>query len=308
MNHTKCNAKQPIIIVLLCIVLSACLCVLSGCIFNRDYPYFGEHKELYTTAIYSIPDAIGYMPHGEGAYDPDIYIWEQDNYGRILFSYCEDYGNQVFGLVVCQAFDENNVCFYPDLNYALTLIESEYVYENINDDHLKNKTEAFYFESKEELKKENDWNKPLDKTKCVSYPITDRKVLEEQAKPLSATQCDKILNQYTETLNLPNPSETPHYSNHVLQVDAEGKVLHEIYGSHQHHDNPNWKNTDQYTYYDITLWVITDKDGNYDKENGVMVMFSEENKSDCTFIYEADAILEFKNKNGWINLYCVEEN
>lgn len=51
---------------------------LSSCIFDREnpYPYRGAYKELYTTAIYSIPDAKGYMHHGEGAYNSDIYIWE----------------------------------------------------------------------------------------------------------------------------------------------------------------------------------------------------------------------------------------
>ena len=128
---------------------------LSSCIFNREnpYPYRGEDKELYTAAIYSIPDAEGYMHHGEGAYNPDIYIWEQDDYGRKLFSYCEDYGNQIFALVISQASDETNVYFYPDINYALTFIDSDYSYEGATDDHLKNKTKEFYMESADELKK-----------------------------------------------------------------------------------------------------------------------------------------------------------
>lgn len=56
---------------------------LSGCFLNKEnpWPYRGEYKELYTTAIYSIPNSVGCMHHGEGAYDADIYIWEQDDYG-----------------------------------------------------------------------------------------------------------------------------------------------------------------------------------------------------------------------------------
>ena len=117
---------------------------LSGCLFGGEnpYPYRGEYKELYTAAVYSIPDAEGYMHHGEGSFDSDIYIWEQDDYGRTLFSYCEDYSNQVFGLVLCQAYDETDVYFYPDANYVLTLIDSEQVYKVIEEDYLKNKTEA----------------------------------------------------------------------------------------------------------------------------------------------------------------------
>ena len=300
--------KKILSLFLSCIILFTCSFGLSGCIFNREnpYPYRGEYKELYTTAIYSIPDAEGYMHHGEGAYSSDIYVWEQDDYGRTLFSYYEDYGNQIFGLVISQSYNETNVFFYPDINYALTIIDSEYLYEGAKDDHLKNKTEDFYLENKDKLKEANDWNKPLDKTKCVSYPITDHKVLGERTYSLSSTQCNEILNEYSKTLNLSNPEKYPHRYNSILQVDAEGKILHEIYGVHQHHDNPDWKKTDEYTYYSITLWVITDKDGNYDKENGVMVMYSKANDSDMSYIYNPKDILEFKNKNNWTNLYCDE--
>lgn len=285
--------------------------VLSGCIplfgadffFNKEnpFPYRGKYKELYTTAIYSIPDAEGYMHHGEGAYNSDIYIWEQDDYGRTLFSYCEDYNNQIFGLVICQSFDETNVYFYPDVNYVLTLIDSEFLYEGIEKDHLKNRTESFYLENKEKLKQENDWNKPLDKTKCVSYSITDHKILGENIYSLNNAQCNEILDNYTKTLNLKNPEKGPHRYNNILQVDDEGKILHEIYGVHRHFDNPDWNRYDEFTYYSIIVWVITDKEGNYDKENGVMIMYSKPNDPDKSFIYDASEVSEFKSKNGWKN-------
>ena len=290
------------------IVLLAYSCVLSGCIFNREnpYPYRGAYKELYTTAIYSIPDTEGYMHHGEGAYSSDIYVWEQDDYGRTLFSYCEDYGNHIFGIVIAQTYDESNVYFYPDINYALTFIDSEYLYEGTKDGHLKKITEDLYLENKDWLKASNDWNQPIDKSKCVSYPITDHKSFGEKVNPLSFVKCNEILNEYSQTLNLANPDTTPHRYNTILQVDSEGNILHEICGVHQHHDNPNWKKTDEYTSYSITLWVITDKDGNYDKENGVMVMYSKANESDKSFIYRAEDVLEFKKQNNWAYSYCGE--
>ena len=202
--------------------------------------------------------------------------------------------------------NEEKSARYPDINYALTIIDSEYLYEGAKDDYLKTKTKDFYLENKDKLKEANDWNQPLDKSKCVSYPITDYKNLGKKTYSLSLVECNKILNEYSEKLSLPNPSKTPHRYNRVLQVDAEGKILHQIYGVHQHYDNPNWKKTDEYTSYSITLWVITDKDGNYDKENGVLVMYSNANDSDKSFIYEPEDILEFKNKNDWANVYCNE--
>lgn len=221
-----------------------------------------------------------------------------------MFAYCEDIGDDIFGLVISQGWDDANVYFYPDINYALTMIDSEDPYEGAKDERLKNKTEKFYLETKEKLKAANDWNKPLDKTKCVSYPITDHKVLGENIHSLSSVQCNEILNEYTKTLHLANPEKGPHRYHKTLQVDAEGKTLHEIYGVHRHYDNPDWKKTDEYTSYSITLWVITDKNGNYDKENGVMVMLSKANASGNRFVYDANEVLEFKNKNGWKNNYC----
>ncbi|MBE6629413.1 MAG: hypothetical protein E7624_01010 [Ruminococcaceae bacterium] len=297
--------KKALSLLLCGIILVTTSLGLSGCIFNREnpYPYRGEYKELYTTAIYSIPDVAGYMHHGEGAYDSDIYVWEQDDYGRTLFSYCEDYGNQIFGLIISQAYDENNVYFYPEMNYELTFIDSEYSYEGTEEDHLKNRTKDFYLENKDRLKEINDWNKPIDKSKCVSYPITDHKVLAKNTYSLSSVECNEILNEYTKTLNLPNPEKSPHRGNGILQVDAEGKILHVIFGVHRRYDNPDWKNSDEYTWYDIVLWVITDKDGNYDKEKGVLVMYSKGN-SDSIFIYRAEDISEFKKQNNWVHSYC----
>ena len=289
--------KKPLALILAASILFG----ISGCFFRGEnpYPYKGEHKELYTTAIYSIPDTEGYMHHGEGAFTSDIHIWEQDEYGRILFSYCEDYGNHIFALVICQGSDDEKVYFYPEANYVLTLMDSEHLYPALDEEYLKNRTEALYLEAGEQLKAANDWNKPLDKSKCVSYPITDHKTFEVDAHPLGEEQCDEILTAYSEKLQMRNPEKSPHRYNRILQVDAEGKVLHEISGVHRNYDKPNPLTDDRYTSYGIILWVITDQDGNYDMEEGILVMYSRANGSDTSFVYDAEEILAFKNRNGW---------
>ena len=275
------------------ILAASILFGISGCFFRGEnpYPYKGEHKELYTTAIYSIPDAEGYMHHGEGAFTSDIHIWEQDEYGRTLFSYCEDYGNRVFALVICQGSDDEKVYFYPEANYVLTLMDSEYSYVPTDEDYLKNRTEAFYLEAGEQLKAANDWNKPLDKSKCVSYAITDHKTFEVDAHPLGEEQCDEILTAYREKMQIRSTEKRPYRYSSVLQVDTEGKILHEIYGVHR-----NSYNSSALT---IVLWVITDRDGYYDMEEGILVMYSRANGSDTSFVYDAEEILAFKNRNGW---------
>ena len=276
---------------------------LSSCIYDKDnpFPYRGEYKELYTAAIYGIPDTEGYMHHGEGAYDADIHIWEQDDYGRTLFSYCEDYGNEIFALVICQAYDEKDVYFYPDQSYILTRIDSRYMYEGVEEDHLKNRTEAFYLEYRDKLKAENDWDLPMDKSKCVSYPITDHKPQRDDTHCLTSAQYNEILNEYSKTLPFSNLEERPYAYHKILQVDTEGRVLHEIYGSHGYYDNPDHKWSDDFTCYYIILWVITDKDGNYDKEAGIKVMYSRANEYYDSFTYDPNEIREFKTGNGWKN-------
>lgn len=287
-------------------LIISCIFGLFGCIFNREnpFPYRGEQKELYTVAIYSIPDAVGYMHHGEGAYSSDIYVWEQDEYGRTLFSYCEDYGNKIFTLLIAQPHDGENVYFYPNENYVRTVMDSEYLYEGASEDHLKNRTADLYSEYKNELKEKNDWNKPVDRSKCVSYKITDHKTYGKDVFSLSKGTCQEILDEYTATLNLLNPEEGSYRYNSVLQVSADGMVLHEIHGVHRNYDKAEYKKGDTFTWYDITLWVITDKYGNYDRQNGVLVMFSKENQTDERFSYTADEIAEFKVKNGWREEYC----
>lgn len=304
---------KKVLSILLCgIVLLTCSFGLSGCTMNREnpYPYRGDCKELYTAAIYSIPAAEGYMVHDEGAFSSEIYVWEQDDYGRTLFAYCEDVYQNIFGLVIAQAYDEANVYVYPDINYVLTFTDPVTVPEEERDNSLKIRTEAFYSEAKDALKEKNDWNQPLDTSKCVSYSITDHKVWGDNVYSLHEDQCNEILNGYTETLNFVNPDDTPYRHSRVLQVDSEGRVLHEIEGSHTHYDRLEWNKWDPYakdfTYYDMILWVITDKDGNYDAEKGILVMYSQANESDNRYVYDAEDVLAFKKQNNWTNAYCGE--
>ena len=124
---------------------------------------------------------------------------------------------------------------------------------------------------------------------------------------MNKDQCNEILNEYTKTLNFINPSSNPYRYNTILQVDSEGKILHQVIGNHAYYDKLEWNKWDpyakEYTYYDIVIWVITDLDGNYDKDKGILVMYSKENVSNYTFIYETRVIEKFKLiTDGHINI------
>lgn len=277
--------KRIGLIVIIAVIIS--VSIYFHIIKENPFPYKGEYKELYTAAVYSIPDSEGYMFHGEAAYDSDIYIWEQDEYGRTLFSYCEDYQNEVFALIICQSYDEKNVLFYPDANYVLTKVYSRYAYDITDEDHLMRMTEELYLNHKDDLKAVNDWNKPIDKTKCVSYPITDHKSFPKNTYSLSVKKCNEILKVCSDTLYLSKPESAPHRYNNILQTDKNGLVLHEIYGVHAD------------SKYYIKLFVITDKNGNYNKEHGIHIVVSSHDSDRISDIYNVDDITEFKKKNGW---------
>lgn len=190
--------------------------------------------------------------------------------------------------------------FYPDINYTLTCIESEYAYNVSEENYLKDKTEDFYQSSKEKLKSDNDWGKPVDKTKCVSHKIVDQKVFDTEMYELSEKECGEILNDYTNTLNIANPEITPFRIKEALQVDEEGRCLYEIYGLHRNYDNKD--NT-----LFITLWVIVNADGDFDKENGILVIRTDENEiNEPSTLYSPQEIREFKIANNWAYGYCTE--
>ena len=287
------------------LLIAVCLCCLSACF---PYTYRGEHKELYTVAIYSIPDSIGAMPTGEIVCNPVIYILEQDDYGRTIFAYCEDDMYCRFALVVSQGYDETNVYFYPDVNYVFTVRDLELAYM---DDSLKNAFMQSYLENRDKLKEANDWNKPIDKTKCVSHQITDDKkwIEEDDVYNLSKDECNEILNYYSETIDIPYPSPRKklHWGNGVLQVDAEGRLLHIIRGLNDCTYHPDWDKSKEHCSYYITLFVITDKYGNYDKENGIMAIssYSTDGQVDVEYPYDPADVAEFKARNGWKYPFCA---
>ena len=129
----------------------------------RPYKYEGEHPNLYTVAVNNVFGAWGYMSNGEAVYDPDIEVIEKDSYGRVLFFYDERFS---FGtaLVIMQASDENEVSYYLDHCYY------PYMY---SEDSPYDATYRDLFTEKEisDLKKLNDWNKPINGEKCTSSPI-----------------------------------------------------------------------------------------------------------------------------------------
>ena len=64
--------------------------VVGKVVQQRQSVSKGENPELLSEAINSLLVARGYHPHGEGYYESQIEIIEEDDFGRKLFSYFEN--------------------------------------------------------------------------------------------------------------------------------------------------------------------------------------------------------------------------
>ena len=104
--------KRIILIILLISTIP-----LTSCGYTE---YSGDDSDLYTVAINSVLYLNGYSWGADFECDPSIEIIDEDNYGRIMFSYYEKYykgANIAFSaLIVCQNSNEKEVFYYEDIN------------------------------------------------------------------------------------------------------------------------------------------------------------------------------------------------
>ena len=130
--------------------------------------YSGDHSDLYSTAINSVIWLNGYSWTADFVCDPKIEVVDEDDYGRIMFTYYEKYykGSKLSfsALIICQGSNEREVFYYEDINY----IVKEQDMSSLN-------LEKFSEEEIEHLKTVNDWNKEINYNKCVRKEITKSK-------------------------------------------------------------------------------------------------------------------------------------
>ncbi|MDD3127488.1 MAG: hypothetical protein WC363_03370 [Candidatus Izemoplasmatales bacterium] len=141
--------------------------LMYGC-KTYSYKYEGEYSDSYTQALHIIPGTRGYIQE-EIRFDPEIIILEQDDYGRVLFTYYEGNTISPYSLLIRQYSYDDEVYFYSEKCY----ISSS---ENAFDDNEIS-----------QLKADNDWNTQINLTKCNCVPIKTSKdpspLSYEQIKP-----------------------------------------------------------------------------------------------------------------------------
>ena len=143
---------------------------LAACLPPVEFEYLGNYPELYSVAINSLLGARGEGPGAmTGPVQPNIIVFEEDNYGRRLFSY-DEYSSIGINRVIIQKVEGNYAYFYPHYNFILS------------------SSNSFTDEEIEILKETNSWNQPMNdgseflRVRIVRQqeegPISDEKLIE----------------------------------------------------------------------------------------------------------------------------------
>jgi hypothetical protein len=164
--------------------------ILTSCAYKG---YTGDYVDLYSVAINSVLWLNGHSWGADFECDPQIEILEEDQYGRILFTYYEKHyaGSDIsfVSLIISQPSSEQEVLYYEDVNY---LVKEQVLYSPT--------LEPFSNEEIEYLKSINDWNKEVDYAKCVKKEITKIKSdipHEEEIKNRIVDEFDLVDGKYS---------------------------------------------------------------------------------------------------------------
>ncbi len=145
--------------------MACVLFVVTGC-GRTDYS--GQHSDLYTEAINTLPWVNGFSSTADRYCEPLIEVLETDSFGRTIFTYYEHYyldgPISVSSLLVCQFSDDNTVYYYEDVNF---IMKEEKTYSIRND--------GFTEEDINKLKKANDWNMEINFDNCIGKQIAKSK-------------------------------------------------------------------------------------------------------------------------------------
>lgn len=144
---------------------------LCGCFYSREeVAYKGEYPALFTEACISDYSATGYRNLGEVALSAEIVLLDTDRYGRTLFCYSEYESLWPEAILVCQYYTDTEVFFYHGYN-IITMKKGDTNLSIHDDPQII--LDYYGEENIEALKEWNDWDKPIDESKCISAEITN---------------------------------------------------------------------------------------------------------------------------------------
>lgn len=164
----------------MCILFS-----LSSCFTDPSFYYQGKHPELEATAVHSVPGCYSNS-------EDQVYIMEEDSYGRILFAYeghsyftTDWLKNRIIVVGIMQKQENNTVWIIQNKNIIFQELPAV---QELNETLI---AQYFTEETMSNLKTQNAWNQPMDEELLFAIPYQknfsiktftskEREILEHQ--------------------------------------------------------------------------------------------------------------------------------
>jgi hypothetical protein len=202
MKQKKWSKPVKIFVIVISVFLAPFLLLLVGIagfiiywffFSGGDGKYTGDHPELYSIAINSVPGTRGYWPDSHGRWSSKVVFIEKDSLGRIMFLYYEKGKISEYSLIISQKNDGKYAYYYPDYNFISISLGDCVIYDSTNkliigdpavdkcmlpsptEDIFNLVLENIGVEKNEELKKRNDWNMAIDIDRCERVKIVRQK-------------------------------------------------------------------------------------------------------------------------------------
>jgi len=260
------------------LLLSLLFLMLAGC--PGDDPWYkGHFVDLNSVANNSL---LGIF----GVDNNNIVIIDEDSFGRKMFIY---WGNTVaaydqlnydkppavYSILISQKTEGGRVCFYPDYNFVVYK-DTRNILSRPHDEDLLNYAKVIASaDDIEWLKQENDWEKPIDESKCVSVKISRINRMQESKTLLVS---EKILKNAYEQVDTPQN----YFSLGLFYYLTSDQYDRHIYYFRCRKEDRTY--TKSYV-------VMFNKDGTFDPDTGIMEIIDVWN-------YQDD-LKAFKELNGW---------
>lgn len=263
--------KNSIRILALILIVALSITTLSSCIYPG---YMGEYPELCSVAWSNLVDIRGFCSDGERQADPFVEVIETDSYGRILFSYSENFRCDIVYLMVMQSRDDTTASYYPeDCYYCVEVYQSDGKY-------------SYDSEVIESLKLLNDWEKPINLDKCDKTEIVKRKPEGKVKNGDDDTFLEGVIKRYHERSGRyisPKNISFVSYSRFVVK-DVYGRELWTVYTKFEEYTEK------MEIHYSYKFLIVVMPDGSCDESTVVLLDDS---------LNAQDAVKNIKASNNW---------
>ena len=285
---------------------------LSGCMFMWFPGYYGDYPALYTMACH-ILDTDGYYQDAEFESQAAVVPVETDEYGRTLFAYSDNDYPSVranYALMICQYYTDEIVYYYQDYNFLLKKPEKEngvvmYIQKLSPAEPSIIKDPLYGFSDGEValLKERNDWNKPLDKEKCVGNKIFNEYIqIKRKAKELIDNNYKSVGESLRNVLTEYDGYKNTYYK--YTDEDAYNNIFLKIF---QVYETPSDQSDQEVSKYYKCYFVCMSKSFRLPKENAFVYVgefefdsynFEIEFSFSDDLTYQ-DALYNFHTKTYW---------